>query len=289
MRLIPSLHRAGIAKLSRRHAAVTWGLAALTLTTVAFSLAYVQANILDTIQSFLAPSTAPRARGLLRESGPPCTGQGTAFATLPFRQWAPVYRVTTDGVVEEALATLQSLESTPLACTEGNAALVLPAQPKLKELAASLPPWKDSAALSHLSQLQAGSVLLEYLRIYECANVERWYALQSNVELRRQGTLQENHSAGAADSDWQSGDFANETDRERATIEQEMRVARPTLHRVLTVVGGLAKLNGPTVNAACFLRTSLDLRNVLGLLADTAAHLPKAAGRTSLRDLSTAP
>jgi len=123
-----------------------------------------------------------------------------------------------------------------------------------------------------------GTVLLEYLRTYECALSERQSFL--NVILQN-SSAQQNASIG------NSRDTYNEANAsERQTIARELSLARATLDRTLLVIGGMDRLRPLTVDIECLKRTSLDIRNITGLISQTSMCLPRVRdARGSLQDL----
>ena len=214
-------------------------------------------------------SPPPEEEGFLGERLAPCSAKDTPFEDLAFEEWADYYRDTTDEVVEEHLKSLGGSALAKLNCTAEDAANVLPASPKLKTLAGALPPWKDELRLNALSQLQVGSVLIEFLRVYECANLEWERGLPESVQ------------------ETDLGPHVTKTSEEIGIIEHELAVARPALERTLRILGGLSELRSVSTDLECLRRLSLDLRNVLGLIADASACLAKVPGKSSLRDLPT--
>jgi hypothetical protein len=145
----------------------------------------------------------------------------------------------------------------------------------LQALAAQLPPWEDHATLVTLSEGDIGAVLLEYLRIYECALQNRALSLAPDIakDITKDGR-------------WELGKFVTEHPKQEQKIQKELTLARRALHRTLALLGGIDRLRPLSTSLECLQRASLDLRNVLGLAADTTACLPRIwDARGSLRDL----
>lgn len=196
-----------------------------------------------------------------------CTASGSSFATRPLQEWPAYYHGTVAQVVESHVQRMNSVTSVPLLCTAEDAHLVESATDALQDLAAALPAWRSAGTA--LRESDMASVLLEFLRIYECSLNERrqtrWVAIpESDV-----------------------GKLLMSASEEQKIIERELTLAQPALERTLLVIGGLDRLRPLSYGTECLKRTSLDLRNVLGLAAEASACLPRAwDARGSLRDLA---
>lgn len=186
--------------------------------------------------------------------------------------WRRIYHTTVNDVVEA------HLEHTEITCTEN--ARETPSG-MLLDLAAKLPPWSDDEDISRLTERDVGAVLLEHLRVYECSLKEHAFFLPSDIDeelLRRGGGKYERSLHTEELSDRQEEIYA------------ELKLSRRALHRTLTVIGGMDRLRPLNASLECLQRSSLDIRNILGLTADTAACLPRTwDARGSLRDLYTPP
>ena len=69
-------------------------------------------------------------------------------------------------------------------------------------------------------------------------------------------------------------------------MKEEVALARPTLHRTLSLIGGIDRLRPVDSSFECLQRASLDIRNILGLTAEVTSCLPRILDtRGSLRDL----
>ncbi|ALM10363.1 MAG TPA: hypothetical protein DEB30_00485 [Candidatus Peribacter riflensis] len=197
------------------------------------------------------------------------------FATGNFAQWPTLYHEKAGAVVEEHLQSFLK----PAKCDATTGAEALPAGPKLQELARMLPSWKNAT----VSQTEVGAVLLEYLRAYECALQERLYFLHPDALEELKGRLQ---NAGAESEVIDISDLIAEVSEEDKTITREYATARPTLHRALTIVGGLGRLLPLHGELQCIERASLDIRNALALGAEASACLPRIwNAKDPLRDL----
>src|SRR3989338_8272744 len=110
---------------------------------------------------------------------PPCTADGTPFATVPFPQWKELYHSTVNTVIDAHLATSDA-PATALDCTATSVQDVVRPTLALEALARQLPPWKPRGGEGFfvgtitppLSEGNLGPVLLEFLRTYECSMIE---------------------------------------------------------------------------------------------------------------------
>jgi len=208
----------------------------------------------------------------------PCSRFTEGFSLMPFTstnfyQWSELYHGTIAKVVEEHLQSF----SQPVKCDALTGVAANPAGLKLKELAAKLPTWKGKT----VSQMEVGSVLLEFLRAYECAIEERMYFRQTDsLDVLRQNAS----SAGTENITW--FEHLIEVFEEERILLRERQTARPTLHRTLIVMTGLNRLLPLHSELQCIERSSLDIRNALSLSAEASACLPRIwNAKDPLRDL----
>lgn len=214
----------------------------------------------------------------------PCTASGSVFATLPFDQWPTTYHDTVNGVIEAHLNALTQLNTLKLQCTASDYAGMAAPTDALARLAATLPPWKHLKSPQTLSEAEIGPVLLEYLRIYECALNER----NNFISLVVQRDYQSSMSAAGVKPipSMQRIPYNEAKAADEAVISRELTVARATLDRTLLVVGGEDRLRPLSLDIECLKRTSLDIRNILGLVSQASACLPRLRdARGSVRDL----
>lgn len=202
----------------------------------------------------------------------PCSASGSAFDTLDFAEWSDYYHGSIGSVVDAHMRAVQRTEELKLTCTaQAYEDVMRPSKP-LTQAALNIPAWRDSAANGTLSEAHAGPVLLELLRVYECSMRERAHnaALIDPSDTSRtlmQGTQLDNRI------------------KEKQIIDKELSTARPALERTLQVLSGYDRLQPLSVNIECLKRSSLDLRNVLGLAAEASACLPRVLdAHGSLRD-----
>ncbi|MDD5041126.1 MAG: hypothetical protein PHX87_00385 [Candidatus Peribacteraceae bacterium] len=209
----------------------------------------------------------------------PCSRFTDGYAQLPFQdgnfpEWPQYYHTTAAAVIEEHLQSF--MRAPKCAAATGND--VLPAGPKLQELAKKLPGWKGAA----VSQWEMSSVLLEFLRAYECALQERLYFLHQDAIK----TLENASSAQGQDTAITLTQLITQVSEEDETIARELAVARPTLNRSLAVLAGLSRLLPLHTELQCIERASLDIRNALALGAEASACLPRIwNAKDPLRDL----
>ncbi len=209
-----------------------------------------------------------------------CTGKDTMFAEIPFNEWPQKYHSTVASVVDAHEDNLKDIDTLKLECTADDYASTLKPTGALKELARTLPPWKESRALDKLSEMDLGPVLLEYLRLYECALLERRDSLSIEVLKDFAGS-----SSSKDTTAMPREDFNKTGNDQRRTIDQEIRIARPTLDRTLLLVGGEDRLRPLSMDIECLKRTSLDIRNIMGLVSQATACLPRVRdARGSLQD-----
>lgn len=218
-----------------------------------------------------------------------CEGKGSPFDTdseknplsTPFAQWIDTYHDSVDRVVNAHMNAIRgAVKEQPLKCTAKTLYALLQPTGPLSALAETLPPWKHPVYLKNLSEADIGSVLLEHLRVYECALKERKKFLIQEVQT----DLDKNPDVSKPVTRPQ---VLTQTDKEQKQINDELVAARAALNRTLTIIGSLDRLRPISLELECIQRASLDLRNAFGLAADATACLPRIWDtRGSLRDLS---
>lgn len=215
---------------------------------------------------------------------PPCTMANSPFMGVPFDDMPTLYHDTVSKVIDAHLSAVGSIATTPLTCTANTyRALVKPSK-ELTELAEKLPEW-GTTRTEELSEVDLAPVLLEYLRVYECAIEERSSFLGLIIVDERGRTTEEN---GVVRKTLSRSDLNAEQERQSAVIARELTVSRITLERTLSFLGGIDRLRPLSVELECLKRTSLDLRNTLGLASEAMSCMPKMLdARGSLRDLPT--
>ncbi|MDB4978255.1 MAG: hypothetical protein JWM56_441 [Candidatus Peribacteria bacterium] len=196
---------------------------------------------------------------------------GKLLYTGKLEEWRKKY----DENVNKILKT--HLEQTAIMCTD---LVAEPPSTELRGLAAELPPWQSAKRLETLSEDQMQSVLLEQLRVYQCRLREqiyfRWSTSDAEDLLRKKMISQTDIGTDAIM-------FA----AQQTWVDRELEAAPRALERTLKYVEGMNRLRPLDQSLECLSRTSLDIRNILGLAAETSACLPRIwDARGSLRDLT---
>lgn len=202
------------------------------------------------------------------------------------KTWEETYHKTVDEVIEEHLKT------PTLACDASSYAVFMEAGPKLKEVAKSLPTWQDNAV--RLTRFDLGRVLLEYLRVYECA-LDEYENGPSKYETAREVGREEDEGIRTPDPEPSIKDFflsifwkdlLEEDDERLKIIKREKTVARETLTRTLGVISALDRLRPLEMELQCMQQISLDIRNIAALSAEASACFPRAwSTKDILRDI----
>ncbi len=209
----------------------------------------------------------------------PCSKEETPFASIPFADWPRTYHGTVSSIIEAHLRELGKTGTLELRCTEEDYGKLLKPTDELRGLATTLAPWKTSTGQSDLSEANLGPVLLEYLRDYECALSERDNFLSVIVPREHSST-----------DSMERGAYNTEKGKQEELIARERAVARPALERTLIIIGGLDRLRPLGVDVECLKRTSLDIRNSLGLVSQAVSCLARLRDtQGSLRDPPQAP
>lgn len=205
-----------------------------------------------------------------------CSGSTLLFPVTnkqDAEQWRDGYHKTVDAVVEADLS--QSDEQ--LVCIDDPH---YQATPALEKLARKMSPWWDKT--TPVTEDDLPLVLQTYLQHYECNSQERLFFLSTEVAA---DLAQQNLPLGG-----QPGIpvplLLDRTVREEKMLKDELLLARPALDRTLLYLSGRTRLRPLMQNLQCLARLSLDLRNILGIVAEQSAYLPRIwDARGSLRDL----
>lgn len=209
-----------------------------------------------------------------------CTAKGTPFESLAFEEWAETYHTTVADIVEAHMDSIRDTHTTELQCTAEDYVSMVKPTDELRELAESLPPWQSEKAREDLSETDIGPVLLEYLRTYECSLSERRNFL--SVIIPREWRT----SSSSKPSTLTWGNTNQSTLEQQRHIDYEMLLSRPTLDRTLLLVGGHDRLRPLSLDIECLKRVSLDIRNIMGLVSQASACMPRIRdARGSVRDL----
>lgn|GEM_PF-2319790 len=196
--------------------------------------------------------------------------------------WRRQYHETVATIISEfSNESLRQEESAEINCLGEEDHEMFPPTDLLLELAAKLPPWKEESAREKLSIYDTWTVLLEFLRLYECTLTERYFYLYSDV-IRERALLAEEegkeltrHQITVEDAD------------QKRKIQMELDTARLTLERVIALHLDRAKLHAINGEIECLERASKDIRIATALSAETAACLPRIQdAKSPLRDLA---
>lgn len=213
----------------------------------------------------LSGATAVRGDDAAPNTLGACAGNPTLFPRDKFWQWKDLYDARVRTVIGQH-QTHRQIECAELAEEQPSSALRL--------LAQQLPPWKDGQTIT---EGDMATVLIEHLRVYRCAMEEA---------LFKQTDIPDTRGTGVMDIFRRSQALLTAKER----IDHEKIAAPKALERTLKILAGSDRLRPLDSALECMARTSLDIRNSLGLTAETAACLPRAwDARTSLRDLEPAP
>lgn len=212
---------------------------------------------------------------------PECSGRDTVFATLNIDSAVDVYHSTVSRVIDAHVNDVADINGQALECTANEYRGLVEPTEELRSLAQQLPEWGPTR---DLSEADLGPVLLEYLRTYECALLHRGQFL--SVYILREDGDQTTAVDGSIGQTMNRANLTEEQLRQQTLIDHEIKTARPTLERTLAYLGGIDRLQPLTAELECLKRASLDLRNAMGLIAESASCMPKIwDARGSLRDL----
>ena len=208
--------------------------------------------------------------------------------------WKSFYHNRVSRVVEEDIGVQTGVSHSPLRrfrdppdCMEEDYGLFMKPQSELSSLAGILPTWQHPANAARLTQLDISEVLLEYLRMYECALLERLLVLPEYVA--RQETERQRWKFGLPALSvifFDTVDISGiKTGDERVRILRELAISRRALHKTITLISGMDRMRPLYEEINCFQQTSLDIRNAMSLAADAASCLPRIWNhKDSLRD-----
>lgn len=203
----------------------------------------------------------------------PCTRFDDRYDLLQFRdrnidKWPDIYHDQVKRVVEEFM------EPVELECNAEDYEALLEPGTQLTDLAASLPTWNDPDV--PLSRFDISRVLLEYLRVYECALME--YDVFLYFDTAQEQFSEEQAKQGVthvAFFDFFFSDLLDEAAIRAETIKRERLIARKTLKRVLTLIATAERLRPLEAELECMQRLSIDIRNTASLTAEASSCLPR--------------
>jgi len=207
------------------------------------------------------------------------------FREKYIKNWPKQYHDTVNTIIED------HLKPPELQCDAPDYESLLKPGEELKKLATTMPTWSDPQV--RLTRYDLGRVLLEYLRVYECALNE--YASISLYDTAKEIGREEDEGLRQPLADpemarvflniFMSGLSTEDADR-LAIIDREKILAREALTRTLSVVAALDRLRPVEMELQCMQQMSLDIRNVTALSAEASACLPRVwNAKDILRDL----
>ncbi len=198
---------------------------------------------------------------------------------IPYKEWSRIYHRDIDNILEsfigKEVAGNFAQREPPGGqglCSGTQAASTTPAPPLLRDIAKKLEPWMKNETV--FGQSDTTPVLIEYLRVYECSLAERTTRLPAEIwreESERRALL----PGGLAANPFFFTKLFEEWYKQSREIQLELKIARPTLDRVLGLMGTVQMSRILAQDTNCMQRASLDIRNALGLSADTAACMPR--------------
>lgn len=211
----------------------------------------------------------------------PCTRFEESYETLgytntPIDEWPAKYHKATEDVVEEMLRPPK------VTCTADSYSSLIEAGPKLTALAKKLPPWQGANAT--IARFDMARVLLENLRIYECAMMEYdrfLYYDTTSEEFEKEKERQEEANERSDDDpvisffDFFFSDLLFGASKRYELIQRERIIARKTLNRTLTLLGTMDRFLPLQIELECMQRMSIDMRNIAALSAETSSCMPK--------------
>ena len=241
---------------------------------------HVRMSLLCCLLSFALTLSLPGITAALDyETHPvlaPCSRFSDYYDHLGFREegikeWPKRYHDRVNLVVEEYFNT------TDIDCAAEDYEALFEPGTELLDLAAALPPFNDPE--TRVTRFDTGRVLLEYLRIYECA-------LNEYGMLVAYDTAQEEYDAfGEIDfATYFLSDLMSDSFERRKLIEREKTVARTSLERTLYLIGSLDRLRPLEAELECAQRLTLDIRNLTALSAETSSCLVRTGATDVLRD-----
>lgn len=200
----------------------------------------------------------------------PCTAEGTTFADLELKDWAPTYHRRVGEVVDEFFA--QADEDMVIDCKtldEGDGSPPAPAGSALLALARDLPPWADGER--PVTRLSTGDVLRSYLDSYLCSLTEASLTIRLTATGQTGSGASTSSVSSGENVEVDRGDLNDWIETDSSTIDRELATAEPALERVLTLMSADHRTAGLKTELQCLLRASTDLRNALALFSEAAA------------------
>jgi|GEM_PF-2166737 len=190
-----------------------------------------------------------------------------------FEDWDDAFESTIQAIIDG------NQDEEDIVCTDDLA--VLPSE-RMTGLATTLakrsPYWQQKVDEGTLTESDVYRMILDYLDAYECALAYEEGNLPE-IMVRRETENNEQYSFLNLPEGIGTG---------QKDIVEQIDIARESVTRTLTILAGLNRLSPLERAFICLERSSRDLRNVLGLAAETSACIPIRTWDTrgQLRDYS---
>lgn len=243
-----------------------------------------------------------------------CSSLGTMFENLEtLKEVTDLFRRRTSDVVDERETYLSQPSSWVCLSTQNGGAE--PTTERLKALAFDLPAWRyvskdGTVQLRPVSYTSFTTVLGEFQREYECRLSEltrgaedmvrvnldlddpKSYCCSNNACVQAKAGVSCATTAsddflcgGTCDPQVSQDDVVTRGQKLKDRIEQDKERARTAMLRTIHALRSFEMNYAYAKQLTCFQRASLDLKNELGLLADTTSCMPKIWDAvTSLHD-----
>ncbi len=214
-------------------------------------------------------SASPLGADISDSGAPPSVGSGanlvacgaspSLFPPEKSLQWDDMFRARVKEILD-ADATVT------ISCTDNAKAV---ASDPLKALAQDMPKWKDAP----IDESDMAQILLDYLETYGCAERSRADTILNEV-------------TGTAGIGYEQ--IGTATKKRMDDAQAQLDATREAMKRTLQLLIGRSKLQPLDRSFTCLNRSSKDIRNIFGLLAEESACVPVRTWdtKTSLRDLS---
>ncbi len=155
-----------------------------------------------------------------------------------------------------------------------------PSNTPIRKMAEKLPPWQDEEDLEMLKYYNVPVVLLELLRVYECALIERFLIFGE--------TLKETQDIYSELSEtlW-IYNYSQKLGAQWRKIGNELTVSRPTMNRALYLLSKTGNTQPLEDEIFCIYQASMDIRTAFTLGGEAAACMPRIQdAKDPLRDIS---
>lgn len=231
----------------------------------------------------------------------PCTREGSLFPRHKFDEWPAIYHDKVSKAIQEYGTAKKNHKSDSVGspvdtvkgenCAAEDYSEVFEIGEITKEIAKSLDPWREEEDLKTLTRHDTPAVLYEFLRVYECALEEHYFFLPPKIirdELDAikeflecldtngdEEACKEETGVDSKEFDMNYPQLWEELLRRDRIVKREKKISRPTLDRVLAHASNRIRLQLLETELECLQRASLDIRNIAGLAAESAACMPR--------------